>query len=84
MSQIDDSILRATQILIEGYLRKAPFDRTVRGRIISQIDSKNYNVNIQGKNHKVPIYGNSTYSVNETVWVCIPENNFNNRFLLPK
>lgn len=80
----EDQILRAIQVIVDAALRKATFDRTVRGRIVSQIDNKNYNVNIQGKVHKVPTYGDSVYFVNETVWVCLPENNFNNRFLLPK
>lgn len=84
MSQIEDSILRAVKIMIEGCLSKAPFDRTIRGRIVSQADSRNYNVEFQGQVHKVPAYGSTTFTENEIVWVCIPENNFNNRFLLPK
>ena len=84
MARLDDEVIRAVGIMIESCLRTAPFDRTVRGRIVSQADSKHYNVEIQGRQYKVPVYGSSTFSENEIVWVCIPENNFNNKFLLPK
>ena len=84
MSKSEDSILSAIQIMIKGCLSKAPFDRTIRGRIVSQIDSKHYNVEIQGRQYKIPTYGNSIFQTNEIVWVCVPENNFSNKFLLPK
>lgn len=84
MSQAADNILRAVSILVEGYLAKAPFDRTVRGKIVTQISQKAYIVLINGTEIAVPSYGNATYSANELVWVCYPENNFENRFILPK
>lgn len=84
MNQADDLILNAMTILLERYQASAPFDRTVRGRIISQLDSKHYLVEMQGSQYKIPVYGSSSFSPNEIVWICIPENNFNNKFLLPK
>lgn len=79
----EDQILRAIQVIVDAALQNAPFDRTVRGRIVSQIDNKYYNVELHGEVYKIPAYGNSTYVTNEVVWVCIPENNFKNKFILP-
>ena len=80
----EDQILRAIQVVVDAALRKAPFDRTVRGRIVEQISAKAYIVQINGTEVAVPSYGTSTYSTNELVWVCYPENNYDNRFILPK
>lgn len=79
-----DEILQAIKILIDAALRQAPYDRTVRGRIIEQVSSKTYIVQINGTEVAVPSYGAATYSANELVWVCYPENNYDNRFILPK
>lgn len=79
-----DEILQAIKILVDAALQKAPFDRTVRGRIVEQISAKAYIVQINGSEYAVPTYGTATYYANEIVWVCYPENNFNNRFIVPK
>ena len=44
----EDQILRAIQVIVDAALRKAPFDRTVRGRIVEQISAKAYIVQING------------------------------------
>lgn len=80
----EDQILRAVQILVDAAVRKAPFDRTVRGRVVGQLSAKTFLVEINGARYAVPAYGTVTYSENEIVWICIPENNFENRFILPK
>ena len=80
----EDQILRAIQVVVDAALRKAPFDRTVRGRIIEQISERTYIVQINGSKYAVPSYGTAAYYENEIVWVCYPENNFDNRFILPK
>lgn len=80
----EDQILRAIQVIVDAALRKAPFDRTVRGRIIEQVSDRTYIVQINGSRYAVPSYGTATYNENEIVWVCYPENNFDNRFILPK
>lgn len=80
----EDQILRAVQILVDAALRQAPFDRTVRGRVVGQLSSRTYLVEINGARYAVPAYGTATYTENEIVWICIPENNFENRFILPK
>ena len=80
----EDQILRAVQILVDAALRKAPFDRTVRGRVVDKISARTYLVEINGSTYAVPSYGTANYNANEIVWVCYPENNFDNKFILPK
>lgn len=62
---------------IKMMLNKASFDRTKKGRIVSHIDEKYYEVQLDGQIYKAysPTF---TYNKNDIVYVKIAENNYNN------
>ena len=63
--------------LIQKIIDRTPFDRTRKGRIVSHIDGKYYNVQLENEIYKAisPIL---TYNENDIVYVKIAENNYNN------
>ena len=62
---------------IKMVLNNASFDRTRKGRIVSHLGGKYYEVQLDNQNYKAysPVF---TYSVNDIVYVKILENNYNN------
>lgn len=62
---------------IKTMLDKSSFDRTKKGRIVSHINGKYYEVQLDGQTYKAysPTF---TYNVNDIVYVKIAENNYNN------
>lgn len=63
--------------LIKTMLNKANFDRTKKGRIVSHIEGKYYEVQLDGQVYKA--YSHTfTYNDNDIVYVRIAENNYNN------
>ena len=62
---------------IISMINKASFDRTKKGRIISRLDGKYYNVLIGSEIYKA-LSPTLTYEVNDIVYVKIAENNYNN------
>lgn len=63
--------------LIRTMIDKAKFDRTKKGRIISHLDGKYYNVLIGSETYKA-FSPTLSYEVNDIVYVKIAENNYNN------
>ena len=69
----------ATEIkrCVDAIVNNASYDRTVKGRIISHLDGKYYNVQLCNDIYKA--YSPSfTYKENDIVYVKIAENNYNN------
>lgn len=66
-------LIKAIKIMVSN----ANFDRTKKGRIVSHINEKYYEVQLDGQNYKAysPI---SSYNINDIVYVKIAENNYNN------
>ena len=62
---------------IKAMIDKSSFDRTKKGRVISHIDGKYYQVQLDGQIYKAysPTF---TYKENDVVYVKIAENNYNN------
>ena len=62
---------------IKTMLNKVNFDRTKKGRIVSHIGGKYYEVQLDNQTYKAysPTF---TYKENEIVYVKIAENNYNN------
>lgn len=62
---------------IKTMIDKSSFDRTKKGRIVSHIDGKYYQVQLDGQIYKAysPTF---TYKENDIVYVKIAENNYNN------
>jgi hypothetical protein len=56
---------------------KASFDKTKKGRIVSHIEGKYYEVQLDNQTYKAysPTF---TYNINDIVYVKIAENNYSN------
>lgn len=62
---------------IKMMLNNASFDRTKKGRIVSHLEGKYYEVQLDNQIYKA--YSPSdTYNENDIVYVKIAENNYNN------
>ena len=63
--------------LIKTMINQSSFDRTKKGRIISYLGNKYYEVQLGNETYKAysPTY---TYNENDIVYVKIAENNYNN------
>ena len=62
---------------IKTIVSNSSFDRTKKGRIVSHIEGKYYEVQLDGQTYKAysPTY---TYKESDVVYVKIAENNYNN------
>lgn len=62
---------------IKMMIDNTSFDKTKKGRIVSHIEGKYYEVQIDNQTYKAysPTF---TYNVNDIVYVKIAENNYNN------
>lgn len=59
------------------------YDKTVRGEIKQVNSNGTYNVEIQGGEYtSLPSLFDTTYTVNQPVWVKIPCNNWKDAFIL--
>jgi hypothetical protein len=66
-------IAKTTKFMIKN----ANFDRTVKGRILSNLGDNYYQVQLNdGQIYKAMSF--STYNINEIVYIKIIENNYNN------
>lgn len=71
-----ESMLMAVKDLINHQ----SFDRTFRVRVVRQNPDGRYIINY--KNAEYPVKYNGTLQANEMVWVCAPENNMVNLFVV--
>ena len=62
---------------IKMMLNKASFDKTKKGRVVSCLGEKHYEVQLDGNVYKAysPTF---TFNINDIVYVKIVENNYNN------
>ena len=62
---------------IKAMLNRASFDKTKKGRIVSHVGGKYYEVQLDNQTYKAysPTF---TYKENDIVYVKIAENNYNN------
>lgn len=59
----------------------AGYDKTVAGVISSVLGNHKYKVKIKNEEFIIPSGTDETYKKNEAVWICIPQNNMNNKFI---
>lgn len=71
-----ENLLSAFNELTEGI----SFDRTFRVRVVRQNPDGRYIINY--KNAEYPVKYNGVLQVNGMVWVCAPENNMSNLFVV--
>ena len=59
----------------------ASYDKTVAGIITAVLDNHKYKVQIKNEEYTIPSSTDEIYKVNESVWICIPQNNMKNKFI---
>lgn len=66
-------IIKTIKMMVD----RSSFDKTKKGRIVSHIEGKYYDVQLDGQTYKAysPTF---TYNINDIVYVKIAENNYNN------
>jgi membrane protein implicated in regulation of membrane protease activity len=76
-NQAIETMVREIIKTIKTIVNGANFDRTKKGRIVSHIEGKYYEVQLDGQIYKAysPTF---TYKENDIVYVKIAENNYNN------
>lgn len=80
---IRDEILKSIEIIAKRIVDKAPYDRTVQGRVDSVL-SEGYSVKINDVAYTIKPCDNSTYAVRDLVWVMIPGNDIKKQFIIGK
>lgn len=69
------------QKVVRRLINIAGYDKTVAGIIVSTLGNHKYKVKIKNEVYIIPSGTDETYKVNESVWICIPQNNMNNKFI---
>ena len=83
LSDITDAILKMTEGIITTVNKKindASYDKTVKARITEIIQNDKYKVCFNGSTYTVK--AKNTYEVNDIVYVMIPQNNYNEMFIV--
>ena len=62
-------------------INNAGYDKTVAGIVIKTLGNHKYKVKIKNEEFIIPSGTDETYKNNEAVWICIPQNNMNNKFI---
>lgn len=84
IKQIQDAIVTSVKTMIDRAIFSARFDHTHQARIVEKISEIEYIVEMQTIKYNIKSNNGSTYKVGETVKVCVPLNNFDEMFILPK
>lgn len=72
-----DSMKKIAASLIE----RAGFDKTVPGIITAELGNNRYAVRINKSEYKIYRSNDIIYKKNDSVWITIPHNNFNQKFI---
>ena len=85
-NDIHELIARSIDNHVKEYFRTRKIDRTILGKIITDLGSGNYTVEINGENETIHAIDSSlkTYSINDIVWILIPQGNYSDKFILGK
>lgn len=64
-------------------ISRATYDRTIPARIVAVVNpsTHQYRVRIQGDEFLVYSNSDINYAVNDNVWLTIPQNDFNDKFI---
>lgn len=63
------------------FVRTANFDKTVAGIVTENLGNGKYKVKIKEEVFTIPSSSDMNFAVNESVWITIPQNNMNNKFI---
>lgn len=78
-----ESIIDSIDYIVKERLKNAPFDKTRTGRITRSLGNNRYMVKIDNTEYEVTSISDETFSKNHIVKVLVPENQYNNMFILP-
>jgi len=79
---ITDEIINSIDYIVKERLKNASFDKTRTGRIIRLLDKNRYIVKIDDTEYEVPSISSDVLPLNAIVKVLVPENQYNNMFIL--
>jgi hypothetical protein len=83
---VENSVIKTlSKAIIEAVEKKistASFDRTVSGRIVLRNEDNTYKVEYLKEIYTLKSNNSKVFSVNDVVWIMIPQNNFNNAFIM--
>lgn len=83
ISEASEIILGAVDEAINRYQSTAPFDKSIKGRVIKIIGKDTYSVLINGQEYSVRTStDNMDVKVNDQVWITIPQNKWDSMFIL--
>ncbi len=71
---INDTIIKAIEIMVKNAIQNAPFDKTVLATIERQLNEKEYKYNYQGAIGTATSLNNSSYQIGDNVYILIPAN----------
>lgn len=83
MSDITDAIQKMIEGIISAVDKKvddAAYDKTIKARITEVAGNNKYKVYFNGNTYTIK--GKNTYEVNDIVYVMIPQNNYNEMFIV--
>lgn len=75
-------LIDAINIIVDGKLNRANYDKTYDARISKVNSSTSYDVEISGVVYTLPLYISRNLSVGNQVKVVVPQNNWNKAFIL--
>lgn len=78
LQQLQEGILLAVNKSIDN----AKYDKTIRGRITKILNNNMYEVMINGSIYNIK--SRLSHEVNDVVYILIPQNNYNDMFILSK
>ena len=79
---ITDEIINSIDYIVKERIKDASFDKTRTGRIVGLLDNNKYMVNIDNTEYIVPSISDNVLPLNAIVKVLVPENQYNNMFIL--
>lgn len=84
MNNISEQLLQAIDILADAKVSKLQYDKTIQATIyrIENIDEGEYKVRYNGNIFSAYSDPNTTYKVDDSVYVTVPEGNFSNRKII--
>lgn len=65
--------------VVEEIIKHSPFNKTFRAKIIDQVSTDKYKV--QYKNVEYIVFYDGEAKIGDTVWVCVPQNNWDKLYI---
>lgn len=79
--KINQKIINAILTIVNHGIQTAPFDRTIKGKILKNNGDNTYDVLINNITYSKIKYTNSTLSIMSNVWIRVPQNNLSDAYI---